>query len=71
MDTHLQENSGVTDLAATSFKDNLLRIRTTKECMGNSGIVPAILKRETSCERAVGLTLRQVYLLVKPTASTE
>jgi len=63
MDTHLQENSGVTDLAATSFKGNLVRISATKECRGGGGLVPAILNRETSCKRAVGLTLRQVYPL--------
>jgi len=71
MDTHLQENSGVTDLAATSFKGNLVPIRSTKEGRGGGGIVPAILNRRTSCKRDVGLTLRQVYPLEKPTASTE
>lgn len=39
----LQENSGVTDVSATYFKGNLVRISATKECRGGGGIVQPFL----------------------------
>jgi len=71
MDTHLQENSGVTDVAATYFKSNLVRISATKECGGGGGIIQPFLTGGTSCKRAVGLTLQQVFPLENTTASAE
>jgi hypothetical protein len=69
MDPRIQENSGLTDVATTYFKVNIVRISAMKECRGGGGVVQPFLTGglAASCRphSSAGLSAG------KPTASTE